>query len=64
MQVAECHGPPVRKLSGQLEETLNMKPAWKGWSMPQLTSLHLIVYIAYVVQRNFENEPGFQSPGG
>lgn len=59
--VAECHGPPVRKRSGQLEETLNLKPAWKGWRMPPLTSLHLIVYIACVAQRNSNMSPGFHS---
>lgn len=42
VQVAECHGPPVRKLPGQLEETLNVKPAWKGSSMPPLTGVHLL----------------------
>lgn len=55
----ECHGPPVRKRSGQLEETLNMKPAWKGWRMMPLTSLHLIAYIACVAQRNYKMSLGF-----
>lgn len=59
--VAECHGPPVRKRSGQLEETLNMKPAWKGWRMPPLTSLHLIVYNSMCGTEEFQNEPGFHS---
>lgn len=50
------------KRSGQLEETLNMKPAWKGWRMPPLTSLHLIVYIACVAQRNSNMSLGFTLP--
>lgn len=30
VQVAECHGPPVCKRSGQWEETVNMRPAAKA----------------------------------
>lgn len=35
----------------------------KGWRMPPLTSLHLIVYIACVAQRNSKMSLGF-TPGG
>lgn len=64
VQVAECHGPPVRKRSGQLGRDSQYETGCKGCSMPQLTSLRLIMYITYVAQRNFKYEPGFHSPGG
>lgn len=55
-------GRRCARRSGQLEETFNMKPAWKGWGMPPLTSLHLIVYIACVAQRKFNMSLGFTLP--
>lgn len=63
VQVAECHGPPVRRRSGQLEETLNMKPAWKGW-YATVDKFALDCIHCMCGTEEFQHELGFHSPEG